>query len=328
MALVFKKSSLPQGILQSLKRDYSIKNLIHSSLAGWEKPRPHGVIHASDLMKPKEFCPREWAFLDLGVIKKQGEFLGTAMRITFDHGRDMEYRLRNEWIRDYAVGYWKCGVCGHVHEKFGKEPKIPCPKCKWGHQWEYHEVRLMDKESGISGGIDLFVDVGAKKLKLVEIKSMDKDEHKTLAAPLAEHKFRTALYLKLADHSGLPESDRIDQQEAVILYVSKSFGFKDESLAAAGIKDSPFSPFKEFPIQRNDALVETAVAKATALTKWRTLGGVQGESGLPCGVCSSALSKRATQCGAVTACFSGKYASTITWMENGVPKHQGKPFVV
>lgn len=317
-----------KAIKQSKDQGKSIKHLIHSSLAGWEAPRPHGVIHASDLMKDKEFCPREWAFLDLGIVKKKGDFVGTALRITFDHGRDMEWRLRNEWLRSHMVGYWECGVCGHVHETFGKAPKIKCPKCGWGHQWEYHEVRLVDKESGISGGIDGFVDIGQQKLRLLEIKSMDKDEHKKLMAPLAEHRFRTALYLKLADHSDLPQTDRIDQQEGTILYVSKSFGFKDETLKEAGIKDSPFSPFKEFSVSRDDALVAIPVAKATALTFYRNKVASGGSAGLPCGICHNGLCKRAQQCTAVGPCFSGSYPATITWKENGVPRHPGKPIVV
>ena len=331
MALILKKGTAakPSSLLQSMKKEVSIKHMIHRELAGWEEPRPHGTIHASELFKEREFCPREWAFLDMGVAKKKAEFLGTAMRITFDHGRDMETRLRNQWLRDYMVGYWECGVCGHTHEKFGKAPKVACSKCGWSHQWGYKEVRLLDPESGVSGGIDGFVDVGDKKLRLLEIKSMDKDQHKGLIAPLAEHKLRTSLYLTLAERSHLPESERINQQEATILYVSKSFGFKDESLSEAGIKDAPFSPFKEFAVTRDDSLAETPVAKAKALTYWRKNkeSGVSS-GGLPCGVCPNGLIKRAQQCTAVGACFSGSYPSTITWLENGKPRHPGKPIVV
>ena len=315
------------GILQALKREPSIKHMIHRQLAGWESPRPHGTIHASELLKEREFCPREWAFLDLGVVRKPDEFVGTAMRITFDHGRDMEYRLRNDWLRPYMVGHWECEVCGHQYEKFGKAPKNYCTACGW-FKWQYKEVRVLDPDSGVSGGIDGFVDVGEKKLRLLEIKSMDKDQHKTLLAPLAEHKMRTALYLYLVAKSVQSIAQRVNQSKATILYVSKSYGFKDESLAEVGIKDAPFSPFKEFIIERDDTLIKTPLARATALTHWRKLRESGTAVGLPCGICHNGLIKRAQQCTACSVCFSGSYPGTITWMENGEPRHPNKPITV
>lgn len=316
------------SILGTLKKKVNVGHMIHRRLAGMEPPRAHGTIHASELMKEKEFCPREWALLDLGFGKKKAEFLGTCMRITFDHGRDMEYRLRNEWLRDVVVGNWECGVCGNDYGKFGKAPKIDCPKCGY-KRWEYKEVRLLDPVSGVSGGVDVFVDVGETKLRLVEVKSMDKDMHKALSAPLAEHKFRTSLYLKLAEASEYDASTRINTDEATILYVSKSYGFKDLSLKEAGIEDDPFSPFKEFPIKRDDSLLVTPLNKATALTKWRVSQAVGAAPlGLPCGVCPNALQKRSQQCPVVYQCFSGQFASEITWMEAGKVRHEGKKVVV
>lgn len=307
-------------ILKAIKKERSIKHMIHERLAGWEPARPHGTIHASDLMKDVEYCPREGAFLDLGLAKKKDQFIGTALRITFDHGRSMEYNLRNNWLRDAIVGNWKCSVCGHVHEHFGKAPKV---KCKCGYSsWEYDEIRFLSPSSGVSGGLDSLVDVGEPKLRILEIKSMDKDEFKKLEAPLAEHRFRTALYLRLAEESVQNISERVNTQSAHILYVSKSFGFKDETLKAAGIKDSPFSPFKEFIVTRDDAITQTPVAKAKVLHSWR-----QTKQGMPCGVCSSGLIKRAQSCPAVGPCFSGAHPATLTWMENGKPRHPGKKVI-
>lgn len=311
-------------IIQALKPDVSVKFMIHRALAGWEKARPHGTIHASELLKDKEFCPREWAFLDLGFGKKKDDYVGTAMRITFDHGRDMEWRMRNDWLRSYAVGAWECGICKTDAGIFGKEPKFKCPTCGWGHKWEYKETRLLDPVSGVSGGVDLFIDVGLPKVRLVEIKSIDKDMHKALVAPMMEHKFRTSLYLKLAELSHLPESERIGTKQATLLYVSKSYGFKDESLKEAGIPDAPFSPFKEFPIERDDGIVQTPLNKATSLTVWRHLPQEEKAKNMPCGVCHNGLIKRAQICPVVGPCFSGTFPATITWLEQGKPKHEGK----
>lgn len=318
MALKFVKA-IAKG------KEVSIKHMLHRELAGWEDPRPHGTLHASSLLGDVEFCPREWAFLDMGLAKRRKEFLGTAMRITFDHGRDMERRLRNEWLRDYIIGNWECEVCGKLHPTFGKAPKGPCSSCGW-NKWGYKETRLESPVSGVSGGIDAFVDVGHPKAMILEIKSMDKDEHKKLAAPLAAHKLRTSLYLRLADETLLKESGRINTQKAKILYVSKSYGFKDDSIHAAGIKDAPFSPFKEFDIERDDSLTDDALNRAKALTLWRNLPKDQ-PNGLPCGICPNGLGKRAQKCCAVAPCWNGHHPSTITWLEKGKPVHPGKPLI-
>lgn len=309
-------------IITALKKQVSIKDMIHTRLAGWEKPRSHKVLHASDLMKDLEFCPREHAFLSMGLAKKRDSFIGTALRVTFDHGRDMENRVRNDWLRDVMVGDWECVVCGAIHPQFGKVPKV---KCSCGYtKWTYVEPRFTSTHSAISGGIDGLVDVGGTKSWILEIKSMDKDMFKDLKAPLAEHRFRTSLYMKLAAESDLPHSDRVNIHEASILYVSKSFGFKDETMKAKGISDSPFSPFKEYIVQRDDNLVATPVNKAYAYTYWRLHSD---ELGLPCGVCANGLQARAQKCTAVSQCFSGSFPHRYTWRENGEQRHSGKELV-
>jgi len=308
-------------LLKALKKEVSIKNMIHSRLAGWEKPRSHAKIHASDLMKDGEYCPRELALLDLGLGKKKDSYVGTALRITFDHGRDIEHRIRNDWLRDAAVGKWKCAVCGNHHATFGKVPKVAC-KCGY-NKWEYDEYRFMDEQSGTSCGVDVMLDVGEPKLRIVEIKTIDKDEWKKLVAPMAEHKFRTSLYLRLAHASTDEVSQRVNTNVATLLYISKSYGSKDESLKASGIPDSPFSPFKEFTIHRDDSLSDVPLAKAEVATAWRQ----DRSKGMPAGVCHSALIGRAQKCPCAVACFSGKHPQVVTWMENGTKRHPDKPLL-
>lgn len=330
MALVLNKKVVAGAgsglkITQSMKKESLISHMIHRELAGWEEPRSSKNIHASDLFKDHEFCPRERAFIDMGLVKVKPSFIGTALKITFAHGRNLEYSLRNEWLRKYMVGFWECGACGHNHEVFGKAPKVKCPVCTF-NQWRYKEVRVLDAESGVSGGIDGFVDMGEMALRVLELKSMDKDEHKKLIAPLAEHKVRTALYLKLLSVHNAPWVERVNKSVASILYISKSFGFKDESLKAAGIVDAPFSPFKEYQVERDDSLFGDVLNRAKALTHWRK--GECSSSGLPAGVCPNGLCNRAQKCSAVSPCWSGNYPSTITWIENGKPAHPGKPVTV
>ena len=83
----------------------SVKMMLHARLAGYEEPRPHFPLRASDLLSSRgEFCPREHAFMDMGLAKKQAEFIGTALRMTFNHGRFMEEKIRNDYLADLVVG--------------------------------------------------------------------------------------------------------------------------------------------------------------------------------------------------------------------------------
>jgi len=308
------------------KQGVSIKHLIHRALPAWEPARSHKILHASDLMKEHEFCPREFALFDLSPqTKPKGRFIGTAQHITYAHGKDMERRLRNDWLREHVVGYWDCGVCGLHLQTFGKSPKLNCPECHVVGRWVYREPRFDSKISGISGGIDAIVDVGQTVHRMVEIKSIDKDYFKDLVAPYAEHRFRASLYLRLAAESDDPIAKRLNKKVLHILYVSKSYGFKDTSLAQAGIKDEPFSPFKEYVVERDDSLTETAVAKAKALHYFRKNSKKPSAvTFIPCGVCVSALTKRAEACPVRAQCFSGSYPGSITWVENAKIRHPGK----
>jgi hypothetical protein len=310
-------------ILSSLKKPaVSIKHLLHQKLAGYDEPRPHFPLRASDLLSTRgEFCPREHSLLDLGHGTKKGMFVGTSLRYTFDHGKDTEKRIRNQYLRHIAVGQWRCIVCNYLQTNFTKAPTTKCPQCKY-ERWEYEEPTFSSPYSGIQGHIDMCAEVGQPKLKLIELKTMAPDEFKSLIAPLAEHRARTSLYLDLAAESTWLPSDRVNTNEAVILYASKAFGIKDDSLKAAGIKDAAFSPFKEFTIKRDPDINKTAVGKARVLKQWR-----EDKKGMPCGVCANGLTKRAQGCATVGACFSGKFQSTLTWLVDGQPKHPGKTIV-
>lgn len=317
MALAFLKPWEPPPV--------SVKALIHNKLAGKEDVFPHFPLRASMLLKPgKEFCPREHALLDLGKGKVAANFVSTAMRITFDHGKDTEERIRNIYLRDIVVGRWRCGICGFKTAAFSKAPKIKCPKCGWGSQWRYIEPEFQDPHTGVVGHFDLLLDVDRPKLRVVELKTMAPDDFKTLVAPLAEHRFRTVLYLHLAEKSPSLPASQIDTSEANILYASKSFGVKDNSLKSLGVNgDFPFSPFKEYRVKPNVQLIATPLSKARVLKVWRDNKSL----GMPGGICPNAMVKRAQVCSACAACWSGKFPSTLTWLDNGALRHPGKKLI-
>ena len=156
--------------------------------------------------------------------------------------------------------------------------------------------------------------LGEPKLRAIEIKTIDKDmfkdKHtkKELVAPLAEHKLRTALYLRIIAESGHPWSSLVSTDAATILYVSKGgYGCQDLTLKSWGLKEQ-FTPFKEFTVKRDDKMTESVSRRAQVIKHFR-----DGKVGMPCGVCPTAFAKRAQFCAQRSPCFSGEYLAQYDW---------------
>lgn len=278
-----------------------LKHYLHNQMAGMEKARPRHNIHASDVTNQDvEFCPREQAILDLLGTKPPSRFVGTSLRYTFDLGNSIAALLIHDWAREVIIGDWKCSGCGSVH-RFCKLPSA-CKDCGCRHL-SYQEVRVLSKTTGISGGIDTFIKLpGWQKYRAVELKTMEKEEFKALKTAKAEHRIRTTLYLDLIADWDSPYAKFIDKSEAHILYMIKGFGVHDLDLKSEGIKDAPFTPFKEFYVKPNAGVTAPYLAKGKALYDFRNRTG-----GMPKGVCPSAFCKRADKCSVKQQCFSANY---------------------
>lgn len=284
----------------------SLKYLLHDHLSGLEPARPLKNVHASALTKPGEvFCPRYYALSDLEKTKPKDEWVDTASILTWDMGRDLQDRVVGYFAdMGRAIGHWRCHSCNKMYE-FCKRPQ----KCECGAKnLKPEEVRFESAISGASCGIDMLVNVGEPKLVIVEIKTMLKDQFKDLVAPLSEHRHRTNLYLRLAAESDHSWSNMVNTEKAIILYTCKGGYTADPQLKQWGLYDS-YSPFKEFPITRNDAQTDDLNKQAKVVKDFR-----EGVVGVPCGVCASAISPRAKKCGKKEACFSGDYPPKYDWI--------------
>jgi hypothetical protein len=156
--------------------------------------------------------------------------------------------------------------------------------------------------NGASCGIDMLLALGGGKLVPYELKTIDKEQFKTLAAPLAEHRIRTNLYLRIIAESASKWAQQIDTTRGYVLYVSKGgFGCADATLKPAGINES-FSPFKEYAIKRDDDLTDDYATAARIVKDFR-----DGKSVMPTGICPTALTKRALHCPFKVKCFDGSY---------------------
>lgn len=281
-----------KSLKQQKQEEFTLSKYLQEHLEGYSKARSIHHIHASDITKDNpQFCPREIVLLRILNKKRKDQYLGQATKVAFAIGEAYHDLIRDTWLRDIAVGHWTCPHCAYQVE-FSKLPKTPCPTCG-NNNWRYTEVRYMSQELGVSGSIDFIADLQLPKAVITEIKSMDKDQFADLAAPLAEHRIRTCLYLKIIDSSDSPYKERVDLEHSRIIYVSKGYGKKDMK--------GKFSPFKEFVVNRNDATIEPYVVKAKAVKHFEDTGVI------PAGVCKSAFDPRCKACLAAPDCFGQFY---------------------
>lgn len=290
MKLLKSKISLP----------LSVKELLLENVGGMEPARSVNTLHASDLTKQEPvFCPREFYLHRVLDRKRADQRVAHAMRVTWDEGRDKQWRLNNVYLRDVMWGHWRCTKCDELAMwQLCPEDQHPTPCVKGAHRWEYEEVAFTHP-SGFSGSLDGVVQFTPAKRRMLEVKIMKADDFKALKAPLAEHRIRTQLYLRTIAETTSNKSATIDTEVAHILYVMRGHGVLEK------VPGGQVSPFKEYQVKRDDAAVEKYVRMATAL-----------RDGVPEGVCTTALCARASACAVSKECFSGKYPASHVWSKS------------
>lgn len=293
MAVTFLKSL----VQESLGPKKSIIEVLRKNMGGYQPARSHETIHASDITKD-DFCPRQTALLTLLNEKKKDEYLSTALRATFDNGNALGQLFCEQWAGQSIVGTWKCRRCGAT-STFTKKPVEHLCDANTNTEcdWMYEEVRFKDTKYHISGSLDAIMDLGAPKLFVTELKTIAADAFEKLAAPLAEHRIRTSLYLHLVENSDSAFSGQINHYEARILYICRGYGKKHPEYGE-------ILPFKEFKIERNDSTLTPYLQKAAQIRIYKETGK------LPHGICSTSMDAPAKKCSVCKACFSGKYPAT------------------
>lgn len=297
---VVKKSNRPEN--------NRLKQLLHKSIAKWEPQRSINVLHASDMTK-KDFCPARVALMQKHEVKPSNEFISTSMRVTYDYGRFLEESVV-EYLGRSVIGDWVCKRCNQLHTSLNIRPShcelnIRPHKHDYDHglkrcisrDFIYSEPRWLDKETDISCGTDFFVDLGEGKPILIELKSLKAPDFKTISRPRKEHLLRTNLYLHILKRSGILE---VNVDEAIVLYTCKGYGFADEFIANSDLSDTPFSPFKEFTVKREDnEEIDRIFADGLAIKKY-----LENDGPLPRKVCDNKHCTQAKSCEVREVCFA------------------------
>jgi hypothetical protein len=290
-------SWLKAAVHQSNKPKHSVVGVLRANLGGPRKGRSREVLHASDVTKT-DFCPRQWALLDIKDVPASTEYVTVALDATFQMGLATERQLIEHWGDGFVYGNWRCRLCG----EYRSHTKKPGGSCKDGrtHWWAYEQMVFNVPQYGLSGSVDAIFDVGAPRYTMTECKIITPDEFDKMTAPLPEHRLRTNLYMKMAAESDDAYKDRFNLTEATVLYVSRGHGKMNSQW-------NEVLPFREFTVQRDDESLTTTLQKAKALKLFRET------KQLPTGICKTALDKTAKNCSCCKECFSGQYPATVAW---------------
>lgn len=274
----------------------SLKYHCHLRMAGKDNPRSVYPIHASDLTKD-DFCPRRYVLMERLGCRNPAMFLSTSVRATYDLGKSLQDILVLDWVTDLAIGTWKCQRCDKLYS-FQKVPE----SCCGARRFKYIEEKFISP-NGYTGSIDLIINLGGL-YTIVEVKTIVKDDFKKLSKmPLAEHRARTNLYLRLLKDCS-SEDDRvkkINTDHALIFYICKGYGVKDSFVKDHGLFDSGFSPFKEYSLNYDKELADYYVSSSLLVKK-----GVQSEK-LPDRVCTSITEgSNSMKCHMVNRCWNAR----------------------
>jgi hypothetical protein len=120
---------------------------------------------------------------------------------------------------------------------------------------------------------------------MVELKIINTKDFEELAAPLAEHRIRTAMYLELIENSLHPHRDKVDTSVGSVLYVSRGHGKKHPEY-------NKVLPFKEFLVERDDAALTPYFARAAEVQSYVKGGSIPARPK----ACDTSFCKMANNC--------------------------------
>ncbi len=191
----------------------------------------------------------------IGTIQglDEPQWISIRTKIVYGIGNAIHDLIQNTGILfgDRRYGWWFCGACRRVRY-FGAPPKKPCEKCK-AHQdatvYREHYLNLK-KPLFVTGHPDMFFrPVHIKRLRIVELKTIEGDEFDKLRSPLAAHEWQLHTYLwAISFDKTIPME--VDISVGYIVYVTKR-------------TRKEIFPVKIFPIISNTDLLKRIKAKLT-----------------------------------------------------------------
>lgn len=217
-----------------------------------------------------------------------------ADRIVWAMGRAAEKHVRTQFIdarrREGIVGAWSCR-CGKTKHEGLYNHQVRCSTCR-DRASNYGEISLFDYEMKIVGNPDLlFVRPDNYKLRVLEIKSMNKAEFEELVRPKPDHVIQALVYRRLLERNRMDPDDG-----ATIFYVCKDYR----------VRGGVYREFHVTGTENSEALLDGMWERARAIRDWKIANGAGANQDLPprLPACNSPTAPMAKNCDRCTACFA------------------------
>jgi predicted RecB family nuclease len=245
--------------------------------------------HVSSLIG---LCPRRHLLAFTSGVERSS-VPKPSMRLVWALGRAAEHHARTQFLAALGnagvLGTWTC-KCGHA-KKEGEYSEVPkCPKCLKKLD-RYTEAGLFDHDNRIVGSPDLlYVRPDNSKVRVVEIKSMNKKDFEALDKPKEDHVHQAMGYNELLRINGYNVDDSI-----TVLYVCKDFQWS--------------KPYKEFSVERTDhydSILNSMWSRALMVADGIRAKDAGEDVQFPARLqpCSSPTSSVAKSCDMCSLCFS------------------------
>ena len=238
-------------------------------------------VHVSSL---PGLCARQYFIADSYPQIASSKRTTGGHQIMWAIGKAIEQRVVSAIIADCqrqgVVGAWACRC--EKRKVQGLYSPTMCSSCGTDAN-RYRQLTFVDENAGVIGNPDLMLMV-ERKLLIIEVKSMKKEDWDTLTEPLPDHCFQAHSYRKLATENGFGVHSNV-----AFLYVTKDFKYGD--------------PYKEFHVPVDsvtEGMIKLSWDDATALRSARLQKAIPPRLA----VCVSPKSSRAKSCPVCIDCFA------------------------
>jgi hypothetical protein len=249
-------------------------------------------LHATSLL---DFCPRAHA-----LVEGFEDFPGLEQtprscdRLVWALGREAEKHVRDslaQTMPDLALGSWRC-LCGNtshvgtLRDVLNNSEMHTCAKCERDPIY-YEELEWVDDVAKVVGHSDfVYVLPDSTKLRIVEIKSINKRDFEKLTTPQAAHRLQAGIYQQLMRHN---MGDDMVDEKVTIFYVCKDY-----------VQGSPYKEYHVPMLAHHTAAIENGFDLA------RQRANRNAGAGLPprLSACAKSTNPKAAGCALCGVCHS------------------------
>lgn len=213
-SIVYKQNTEDSFDPEEQAKDF----LVLSSERTREIPRfPRSSAMYSDCIRQLILCR--------SMKKEIDRFSNPSLQMTFEIGNAVHHWIQNtpNILGNNRYGKWQCTSCNYT-TLFRGPITGDCPRCSAkATAFVYKEIGLvLNNPYYLSGHPDMFVKTGNDIYNILEIKTINSNDFRSIKAPLINHLYQIHSYMLLTSYKKFKLSAHISNKESYVLYISKA----------------------------------------------------------------------------------------------------------